>query len=83
MDVSDQFGKVGVFFTYNGFIAILEKMAMPAVAAVIVNRIAGQKPFHVPGQTVGAAVQKDMCMVCHQGPSIDQRIGFSCDRSYT
>jgi len=41
MDVSEQFGKVGIFFTYNGFIAILEKMAMSAVAAVIVNRIAG------------------------------------------
>ena len=44
MDVSDQLQQIGVFFTDDGFIAILKQMPHPSVAVVKGHGITGHEP---------------------------------------
>ncbi len=46
MDVADEFKEIRVFFTDNGFVAVLEEVASSFVAFVEGDGIAGHKPAH-------------------------------------
>jgi hypothetical protein len=46
MDVTNELLKISVFVTDDRFIAILKEMAVPAMAEVIGDGIAGQEPTH-------------------------------------
>jgi hypothetical protein len=39
MDIANQFQQIGIFLTQNRFIAVLKKIAMSAVPAVVSNGI--------------------------------------------
>ena len=50
VDVPNEFLEINVFITDDRFKAILEEMAMAAMAKVIADGIAGQKAPHEPRQ---------------------------------
>ena len=46
MNVPDQFQKIGVFLTEDGFVAVLVEIAGAMMAVIEVNSIAGEEASH-------------------------------------
>ena len=46
MDVADQFQKIGVFFAYDGFITVLEKVTTSFMTFVECNGVARHEATH-------------------------------------
>jgi hypothetical protein len=46
MDIPDQFLQIGIFLAYDGFVSILEKLAMTLVPSIVGHCIAGKQPSH-------------------------------------
>ena len=70
MNVPDQLQEIGLVLTDDGLIAILKEMAVPFVAPVKGNGIAGHQAPHQPAQGNIAAPQQEVEMVGQQGPRI-------------
>ena len=63
MDIPDQFLQIAIFLAYDGFVSVLEKLAMAPVPSVIGYRIAGKQPPHQAGNTMGAASKQKMGVI--------------------
>jgi len=70
MNVSDKFKQIGVFFTQDGFIAVLKELPVPAVAAIEGDCIPRKHPSHDTGNRGGPCSQEEVGMVWNQCPSI-------------
>ena len=81
MGVADEFKEVRVFFTDNGFVAVLEEMAAAFMAFIEGHGIAGHKPAHDFTEWGRAGSQEEVKMVWDQGPSIALGLGFLKDHS--
>jgi hypothetical protein len=68
MNVPDQFQKVGILLAQYGFIPVLEKLAMTAVASVEISRMARQYPLHHLADRHTARFQQKMNMVGNKRP---------------
>jgi len=66
MDVSDEFHEVRIFFTDNGFVSVLEKVATPFMAFVKGNGIAGHEAAHDFAERGRAGSQQKMKMIWNQ-----------------
>ncbi len=76
MDVTDQFQQVSIFLAQNGFVAVLEQVAVPPVSQVKGNRIAGQKPEHYFRYRYLSGFKQQVKMVGDQGPRETCGFGF-------
>ena len=77
MDVAHQLGKITVAVAYDGFVTVLKKMPMPAMAQIVAHRVAGQKAPHEFRQPVRSTAQKYMGVVAHQRPGVNRCQGFA------
>ncbi len=76
MDVTDEFKKVRIFFTDDGFVAVLEEMAVAFMAFIEGHGIAGHKPAHDLAKRGRAGSEQEMKMVWDQGPCVTLGLGF-------
>jgi hypothetical protein len=72
MDIAHQFEKIALLFTYDGFVAVLKQVTLPAVAQVVGDGVSGEQAAHESGQTILAAAQKEMGVIAEQRPGIDR-----------
>ncbi len=77
VDVADEFPEVHLLFTEHGLVAVLENLAVPFVPLVESDDIARKESPHEVGDTRGAAPQKKMGVVGHEGPGV---AGCTCLR---
>jgi hypothetical protein len=64
MDVTNKFLAIGIFLTNDGFVAVLEKLAVPLVHPVKMDRIAGEQTGHGNGKRHVARAYKEVDMLC-------------------
>jgi len=76
MNVTNKFPEIYIFLADNGFVTVLEKLAMPLMPAVETDRISGQQPTHKCGQFNITGSKQKMCVVWKQCPGITGNIGF-------
>jgi len=79
MNVTYQFQQVDILLAQNGFVAVLEEVAVSLVSAVIPKGITSQKPPHDCGDRKGAGSEQEVKMVWNQCPSIASCSGFFQD----
>jgi len=79
MDIPDQFKEVRFLVTDNGFIAVLKKMAVPAVTFIVTDRITSRHTTHISGNADVAAAQKKVCVIGEQRPGVYDGVGIGCD----
>ena len=70
MNVADQFFEVGILLAYDGFVAVLEELTCPAIAAVEGNDVPGQELAHEESDTQGTASEEEMGMIREKSPRI-------------
>lgn len=70
MDIADQLLQIGIFLANDRLISVLKEMAMTAVPPVIGYAVACQQSPHELRNTAGAAAEKEVSMVAHQGPCV-------------
>jgi hypothetical protein len=63
MDVTNKLQEVRIFFAYDGFVSVLEKVTAPFMAFVEGERIACHKAAHDFAQRCLAGSQKEVKMV--------------------
>lgn len=71
MDIADQLKEIGLFFTKNGLVAILEKVARPSMAPIEVDGVPGKEFSHYCRYAHVPRPNKKMYMVAHEGKGID------------
>jgi hypothetical protein len=76
MNVSDQFQEIGILLTQNGFVTILEEMAISAVPPVKGNGISGQKPPHKCSQGNLTGLQQQVEVTGENAPGQTAGLGF-------
>jgi hypothetical protein len=76
VNVSHQFQKIVVFLTQYGFVAILEKMAMPVMALIKGDGISSQQASHHSGNGNLPGLYQQMKMIWDQGPGKATCSGF-------
>jgi hypothetical protein len=76
MDITGQFQQIRILLADDGFIPILEQMAMPLVPSVEINRIARQKLSHAPGKALRSCPHQQMKMILHERPGIHPKRAF-------
>jgi hypothetical protein len=81
MNITDQFQQVRVLFAQDGFITVLEKVAAAAVAQIIPDSIACQKPPHDGRQRGTASLEQKVEVVGNQRPGIASCLTPAQDRS--
>lgn len=47
MNITDRFLKISVFFTDDRFVAVLKKMAMAKMSAIVENHLTRKKSSHI------------------------------------
>lgn len=77
MDVTDQFQQVSILFTQDGFVAVLEKMAVAMVAEVKGDSIPRNEAAHDRGQICAGGPEQKVCMVGNQRPGIARCLGLT------
>jgi hypothetical protein len=70
MNVTDEFGEVGIFLAENGLIAILKKLTMPTVPSVKGNRMTRENPGHDPMNGDRAGLEQQMSVIGQERPCI-------------
>jgi len=70
MNVADQFFEIGTFLAYDGFVAVLEELTCPAMAAVKGNNVPGQEFAHQESDTQGTAPEEEMSMIWEKCPRV-------------
>jgi hypothetical protein len=81
MDVSDQLQQIGVFFTDDGFIAILEQMPHPTVAVIEGHGISGHEPPHDSAQGCLSGPYQQVEMIGNKSPRVTLGLAFLQDLS--
>jgi hypothetical protein len=71
VEVADEFQQVGLFLHHDGFIAVLESMPDPLVAAVEGPSVPRQKGAHAAGQGPRPGADQQMGMIGEERPGID------------
>jgi len=64
MDVTNKLQEVRIFFTYDGFVSVLEEMTTPFMAFVEGDRIAGHKAAHDFAEWRKTCAQQEMEVLC-------------------
>jgi hypothetical protein len=82
VNVSHKLSKIRILITYYRFVAVLEKMTVAMMTAVICDCIASKKPAHKLRQTTQPTPQKNMGVVGHQCPSIDNGVCLRSNLSH-
>jgi hypothetical protein len=75
VDVAHQLLEVAVFLTDDRFVAVLEEIPVPAMAAVEPDRVAGEEAPHQGGQGDGTGPDQEVGMVRQEGPGIAGGLG--------
>ncbi len=83
MDVPGELQKVWIFFTDNGFVTILEKVAASLMAFIESHCITCHKPAHDLTERGWSHAQKEMEMVGDQRPCITLGLTFLKDNGQT
>ena len=78
MDVAYQLGKVALPIADNGLVAILEEMAMPAMAQIVADRVSGQKTPHEFRQAWRSTAQQYVGVVRHERPGVNGCVRLAC-----
>ena len=81
VEVADQVPEVGVCLDDEGLVAVLEEMAVPAMAPVVRLGVAGEEPAHELGEPLGATPEQQVRVVGQEGPGIDRGPGRRGDRA--
>ena len=81
MDVTDQFQQVRVLFAQDGFVTVLEKVAVAMVAEIVTDGVPGQEPPHDGGQRGGAGPEQKVEVVGNQRPGIAGGLGLNQNSS--
>ena len=63
MDVANQFQKISIFLTYNGFVSILKEVPDALMAFIESNCISGHQAAHDLAQRCRSCTQQEMKMV--------------------
>lgn len=80
MDVSHKFQLVCIFFTDEGFVAVLEQVPGAFVAEVKVNGITGKKSTHEGSESRLTWPQEKVCVVGKQRPG--KAIDTDCNKKF-
>lgn len=76
MNVADQFQKIGVFFTDDGFVSVLEEVAAASMAFIEGDGIAGHETAHDFAEWSGSCSYEKVKMVRDQCPGITLGLGL-------
>lgn len=68
MDVADQFEQISITIANDRFIAVLKQVTGAAVAAIEIDRIAGEQATHEMGKIALARTQQEVEMIGQQCP---------------
>jgi hypothetical protein len=81
MNIANQRQHVGILFAKDGFVAVLEKVASPAVAQIITHGVPRQNPLHDGGQGAAPVPFQEVKMIRNQRPGISARFALSQNSS--
>jgi hypothetical protein len=70
MNVTDKFLEVRILLTHDGFVPVLEQLAMSFMSNIETDHISCKKPSHECANRRWAGPKKKMGMVEHQGPCV-------------
>ena len=77
MNITDELGEIGIFLTENGLIAILKKLAVPAVSFVEGHRMTGEKTGHHLMEGNRTGLKEQMSVIGEKRPCIAGGMGVS------
>jgi hypothetical protein len=83
MDVTNKLQKVLIFFAYDGFVSVLEKVTTPFMTLVESERIACHKAAHDFAEWRKTCAQQEMEVVWNERPGVALGLGFIEDQSKT
>src|SRR4030042_2973198 len=76
VNIPDEFLQIGIFLAYNGFVTILEQMAVALVAAIKTDGVTSKEPSHHRGKRCQTCSEKKMGMIRDEHPCVTGRLGL-------